>query len=201
MLYGHRTCCLIYGRLTSKRTWRWHSRLKNKKPEALSLSLEPNRQLKNRRAQQTPANSQSRADSAKTRRPNRQVENQDAEQPTGKPDGRTDGWKTKGPSRQVESCGAEHHWILGLGPLGLASWILPNPFRIHSLVLCIGSCVFGFKSPLQFDQYTLNHSAFVGMQEVAWVNEFEQELERREVFVKKGTIQYLANSLQSKKKE
>ena len=49
----------------------------------------------------------------------------------------------------------------------------------------------GFKSPLQFDQYTLNHSAFVGMQEVAWVNEFEQELERREVFVKKGTIQNL----------
>ena len=45
----------------------------------------------------------------------------------------------------------------------------------------------GFKSPIQFDTYTLNHSAFVGINEVAWVNEFEQELNRREVFVKKGS--------------
>jgi len=45
----------------------------------------------------------------------------------------------------------------------------------------------GYESPIQFDAYTLNHSAFVGINEVAWVSEFEQELERREVFVKKGS--------------
>ena len=44
----------------------------------------------------------------------------------------------------------------------------------------------GYESPIQFDTYTLNHSAFVGINEVAWTNEFEQELNRREVFVKKG---------------
>ena len=45
----------------------------------------------------------------------------------------------------------------------------------------------GYESPIQFDTYTLNHSAFVGINEVAWTNEFEQELNRREVFVKKGS--------------
>ena len=43
------------------------------------------------------------------------------------------------------------------------------------------------KSPLEFDQYTLNHAAFVGMNEVAWTTEFEQELTRRAVFVNKGS--------------
>ena len=32
----------------------------------------------------------------------------------------------------------------------------------------------GSKSPLEFDAYTLNHAAFVGMNEVAWTIEFEQ---------------------------
>merc|ERR1719499_418473 len=45
----------------------------------------------------------------------------------------------------------------------------------------------GSKSPLEFDAYTLNHAAFVGMNEVAWTIEFEQELTRREVFVEKNS--------------
>ena len=45
----------------------------------------------------------------------------------------------------------------------------------------------GFKSPIAFDTYTLNHSAVVGINEVLWTSEFEQELNRREVFVKKGS--------------
>ena len=44
----------------------------------------------------------------------------------------------------------------------------------------------GSKSPLEFDAYTLNHAAFVGTQETAWVTDFEQELTRRGVFVVKG---------------
>jgi len=48
----------------------------------------------------------------------------------------------------------------------------------------------GSKSPLEFDAYTLNHAAFVGMNEVAWTIEFEQELTRREVFVNKGSASF-----------
>ena len=48
----------------------------------------------------------------------------------------------------------------------------------------------GSKSPLEFDAYTLNHAAFVGMNEVAWTIEFEQELTRREVFVNKNTASF-----------
>jgi hypothetical protein len=44
----------------------------------------------------------------------------------------------------------------------------------------------GSASPLEFDAYTLNHAAFVGTQETAWVTDFEQELTRRGVFVVKG---------------
>ena len=40
-------------------------------------------------------------------------------------------------------------------------------------------------SPVQFDAYSLNHAAFVGLNEVAWTVEFEQELSRRRVFVNK----------------
>ena len=41
------------------------------------------------------------------------------------------------------------------------------------------------KSPIEFDAYSLNHAAFVGLNEVAWTTEFEQELTRRRVFVNK----------------
>ncbi len=45
----------------------------------------------------------------------------------------------------------------------------------------------GSESPLEFDAYTLNHAAFVGIQETIWVTEFEGELERRGVFARKGS--------------
>ena len=65
----------------------------------------------------------------------------------------------------------------------------------------------GSKSPLIFDTYTLNHAAFVGMNEVinssnnqfrqvrinvkvAWMNDFEQELTRRKVFVQPGSAAF-----------
>ena len=48
----------------------------------------------------------------------------------------------------------------------------------------------GSKSPLEFDAYTLNHAAFVGQQETAWVSEFEGELARRGVFVTKGSAAF-----------
>ena len=41
------------------------------------------------------------------------------------------------------------------------------------------------KSPVEFDAYSLNHAAFVGLNEVAWTLEFEQELSRRKVYVNK----------------
>ena len=41
------------------------------------------------------------------------------------------------------------------------------------------------KSPVEFDAYSLNHAAFVGLNEVAWTVEFEKELSRRRVFVNK----------------
>jgi hypothetical protein len=49
----------------------------------------------------------------------------------------------------------------------------------------------GSESPLEFDAYTLNHAAFVGTQETAWVTDFEQELTRRGVFVVKGAAQII----------
>jgi hypothetical protein len=49
----------------------------------------------------------------------------------------------------------------------------------------------GSESPLEFDAYTLNHAAFVGTQETAWVTDFEQELTRRGVFVVKGAAQIM----------
>jgi peroxidase len=42
-------------------------------------------------------------------------------------------------------------------------------------------------SPLKFDPYTLNHAAFVGQQEAIWLQDFESELNRRGVFVNKGS--------------
>jgi len=48
----------------------------------------------------------------------------------------------------------------------------------------------GSKSPLEFDTYTLNHAAFVGVQETEWVTEFEGELSRRGVFVNKGSAAF-----------
>jgi hypothetical protein len=51
----------------------------------------------------------------------------------------------------------------------------------------------GSESPLEFDAYTLNHAAFVGTQETAWVTDFEQELTRRGVFVVKGDVFTLIN--------
>ena len=41
------------------------------------------------------------------------------------------------------------------------------------------------ESPVEFDAYSLNHAAFVGLNEVAWTVEFEKELSRRRVFVNK----------------
>ena len=41
------------------------------------------------------------------------------------------------------------------------------------------------KSPIEFDAYSLNHAAFVGLNEVAWTAEFEKELSRRNVYVNK----------------
>ena len=35
------------------------------------------------------------------------------------------------------------------------------------------------------DAYSLNHAAFVGLNEVAWTVEFEKELSRRKVYVNK----------------
>jgi peroxidase len=52
----------------------------------------------------------------------------------------------------------------------------------------------GSESPLEFDEYTLNHAAFVGLNEVAWNLEFEQELTRREVFVNKGSLAFSHNA-------
>ena len=52
----------------------------------------------------------------------------------------------------------------------------------------------GSKSPLEFDAYTLNHAAFVGLNEVAWNIEFEGELFRREVFVNKGSSAFNHNA-------
>jgi len=52
----------------------------------------------------------------------------------------------------------------------------------------------GSKSPLEFDAYTLNHAAFVGLNEVAWNIEFEGELNRREIFVTKGSSAFNHNA-------
>ena len=43
---------------------------------------------------------------------------------------------------------------------------------------------------MNFDTYTLNHAAKVGELEVKWINEFEQELSRRNIFVKKGSAAF-----------
>ena len=48
----------------------------------------------------------------------------------------------------------------------------------------------GSKSPLEFDTYTLNHAAKVGQLEVTWVGEFEQELARRNVTVRRGSAAF-----------
>ena len=49
-------------------------------------------------------------------------------------------------------------------------------------------------SPLEFDDYTLNHAAFVGLNEVAWGLEFEGELNRKEVFVTRGSSAFSHNA-------
>jgi peroxidase len=43
------------------------------------------------------------------------------------------------------------------------------------------------ESPVEFDAYSLNHAAFVGLNEVSWTIEFEKELTRRKVYVNKGS--------------
>ena len=48
----------------------------------------------------------------------------------------------------------------------------------------------GSKSPFEFDAYTLNHAAHVGITEVAWVQDFEDHLTERKVFVKKGSSSF-----------
>ena len=48
----------------------------------------------------------------------------------------------------------------------------------------------GSDSPLDFDTYTLNHAAKVGELEVKWITEFEAELSRRRIFVKKGSAAF-----------
>ena len=50
------------------------------------------------------------------------------------------------------------------------------------------------ESPLEFDAYTLNHAAFVGLNEVAWGIEFEQELTRRKVTVTRGSSAFSHNA-------
>ena len=52
----------------------------------------------------------------------------------------------------------------------------------------------GSKSPLKFDAYSLNHAAMVGLNEVAWLVDFEQELTRRGVFVNKGSAAFTHNA-------
>jgi len=47
------------------------------------------------------------------------------------------------------------------------------------------------KSPLEFDLYTLNHAAKVGELEVLWIAEFEKELDRRSIFVNKGSAAFM----------
>ena len=49
----------------------------------------------------------------------------------------------------------------------------------------------GSKSPYDFDTFTLNHAAKVGIFKVNWVTEFEQELSRRSVFVKQGSAGFM----------
>ena len=56
----------------------------------------------------------------------------------------------------------------------------------------------GSKSPIEFDAYSLNHAAFVGLNEVAWTTEFEQELTRRKVYVNKGSSAFKLCFLQVK---
>jgi len=46
------------------------------------------------------------------------------------------------------------------------------------------------KTPLEFDLYTLNHAAKVGELEVAWIAEFEKELDRKKIFVNPGTAAF-----------
>ena len=46
------------------------------------------------------------------------------------------------------------------------------------------------KSPFEFDEYTLNHAAKVGKFQVMWLKDFEEELSRRRVFVKKGSASF-----------
>jgi len=46
------------------------------------------------------------------------------------------------------------------------------------------------KPPVEFDLYTLNHAAKVGELEVAWIAEFEKELDRKRVFVNPGTAAF-----------
>ena len=48
----------------------------------------------------------------------------------------------------------------------------------------------GSKTPLDFDLYTLNHAAKVGELEVAWIAEFEKELDRQKIFVSPGTAAF-----------
>jgi len=48
----------------------------------------------------------------------------------------------------------------------------------------------GSESPLELDLYTLNHAAKVGELEVLWLAEFEKELDRRRIFVNKGSAAF-----------
>ena len=47
------------------------------------------------------------------------------------------------------------------------------------------------KSPYDFDLFTLDHAAKVGIFQVDWVTEFEKELSRRSVFVNKGSAGFM----------
>jgi len=57
----------------------------------------------------------------------------------------------------------------------------------------------GSTSHLEFDLYSLNHTAYFALQEIAWVTEFEGELSRRRVFAKKGSSSYSHSSFMMSK--
>ena len=48
----------------------------------------------------------------------------------------------------------------------------------------------GSESPLDFDPFTLNHTAFVGVMEVVWEKDVDKERLKRKLNVKKGSASY-----------
>jgi len=83
--------------------------------------------------------------------------------------------------------------LLALGTPGVCCVPKKNTYAERKL-LSRATAPAGSESPLEFDTYSLNHAAFVGLNEVAWNNEFEKELSRRKVFVRKGSSAFSHNA-------